>query len=197
MWGTAPARPRYWREPARGVWYEPRMRYVIRPVASLQKLAQVFDLAGAQLPQRLTRHDRCFAELARRFPTDRSLMLAAEDQGRIIGGALAFRTDPASPACGVTLRLLGLAPTHRGKGLGRRLLEEVEAAAIRLGTSEISLGASDQERGFYLHMGYADRARLRKQLLLSSAAHPRAEERRRDLDRLRQRRQRRLAARQP
>ena len=31
------------------------MRYVIRPVASLQELAQVFELAGAQLPQRLTR----------------------------------------------------------------------------------------------------------------------------------------------
>ena len=77
------------------------MRYVIRPVASLQELAQVFDLAGAQLPQPLTHHDRRSAQLARRFPSDRSLMLLAEEQGRIVGGALAFRTDPASPACGV------------------------------------------------------------------------------------------------
>jgi GNAT superfamily N-acetyltransferase len=104
------------------------------------------------------------AELARRFPADRSLMLVAEDQGHIVGGALAFRTAPASPAGGVTLRLIGLAPAHRGKGLGRRLLEEVEAAAGRLGASEISLGASGPERGFYLRLGYAGQARLHKQL---------------------------------
>jgi len=59
-------------------------------------------LAGAQLPQRLTRHDRRLAEVARRFPADRPLMLVAEDQGRIVGGALAFRTDPAPAAGGVT-----------------------------------------------------------------------------------------------
>jgi GNAT superfamily N-acetyltransferase len=185
-----------WREPAPGVCYEPRMRDVIRPVASLQELAQVFDLAGTQLPQPLTRHDRRLAELARRFPADRPLMLLAEDQGRIVGGALAFRTDPSSPAGGVTLRLIGLAPAHRGKGLGRRLLQQVEAAAIRLGASQISLGASGTERGFYQRMGYTGRTRLRKQLPPSSAADPRAEERRRHLDELRQRRQRRLAARQ-
>lgn len=173
--------------------YQLTMRYVIRPVASLQELAQVFVLAGAQLPLPLTRHDRRLAELARRFPADRPLMLLAEDQGRIVGGALAFRTDPASRAGGVTLRIIGLAPAYRGKGLGRRLLQEVEAAARRLGALEISLGASGPERGFYLRMGYAGRARLRKQLPLSSAA----QEWRQDLEELRQRRQRRLAARQP
>jgi GNAT superfamily N-acetyltransferase len=121
MWWTA-CLSSNWGEPARGVCYELTMGYVIRPVASLQELAQVFDLAGAQLPQRLTRQDRRLVELARRFPADRTLMLVAQDQGGIVGGALAFRTDPASPACGVTLRLIGLAPAHRGKGLGRRLL---------------------------------------------------------------------------
>ena len=170
---------------------------MIRPVASLQELARVFDLVGAQLPQPLTRRDRRLAELAGRFPADRPLMLLAEDQGRIVGGALAFRTDPCSPAGGVTLRLIGLAATHRGKGLGRRLLQQVEAAAIRLGAVEISLGASGQERGFYVRMGYAGRARLRKQLPLSGAVHAPAEERRRHLEELRQRRQRRLAAPQP
>jgi GNAT superfamily N-acetyltransferase len=100
------------------------------------------------------------------------------------------------PTRGLTLRLVGLAPAHRGKGLGRRLLEEVEAAR-RLGASEISLGASGAERGFYLRMGYTGRARLRKQLPLSRAVHLRAKERRRHLEELLRRRQRRLAARQP
>jgi GNAT superfamily N-acetyltransferase len=172
------------------------MRHVIRPVGSLQELARVFDLAGAQLPQPLTRQDRRFTELARRFPADRPLMLLAEDQGRIVGGALAFRTDPDSPAGGVTLRLVAVTPAYRGKGLGRRLLQQVEAAAIRLGTFEISLGASDAARGFYLHLGYSGRARLRKLLPRSSSAR-RGEGWRRDLEELQQRRQRRLAARQP
>jgi GNAT superfamily N-acetyltransferase len=97
----------------------------------------------------------------------------------------------------VTLRLLGLTPAHRGKGLGRHLLQQVQAAAIRLGASEISLGASGPERGFYLRMGYTGRARLRKQPRPSSAVHPRAEERRRHLEELRQERRRRLAACQP
>lgn len=176
--------------------YELTMRYLIRPVASPQELAQVFDLVGAQLPQSLTRDDRRLAELARRFPADRPLMLVAEDQGRIVGGALAFRTDPCSPAGGVRLRLVGLAREHRGKGLGRRLLQQVEAAAIRLGAVEISLGPSGPERGFYLRMGDTGRTRLRKQLPPSSAVHPRAEERHR-LEELPQRRRRRLAARQP
>jgi hypothetical protein len=115
----------------------------------------------------LTRQDRRLAELARRFPTDRPLvLLAQEDQGRIVGGALAFRTDYSSPA-------------------------------IRFGAVEISLGASGPERGFYLRMGYAGRARLRKQLSLSSAARLRAGERRRRLEELPQRHRRRLAARQP
>jgi GNAT superfamily N-acetyltransferase len=89
-------------------------------------------------------------------------------------------------------------PAHRGKGLGRRLLAQVQAAARRLGTSEISLGASGQERGFYLRMGYAGRTRLRKQLPLPSSGGPRrAEGWRPDLAELLRRRQRRLAAREP
>jgi GNAT superfamily N-acetyltransferase len=102
------------------VWYEAAMRLVIRPVGPLQELAQVFDLLGAQLRQPLTHKDRRFAELARRFPADRSLMLLAKEQGRIVGGALAFRTDPDSPAGGVTLRLVAVTPAYRGMGLGRR-----------------------------------------------------------------------------
>src|SRR6266545_2439010 len=174
------------------------MRYVIRPVASLQELAQVFELAGLHQTQGSSRHDRRLAELARRFPADRTLMLVAEDQGGIVGGALAFRSDPAAAACGVTLRLIGVAPAHRGKGPGRRLVEGVEAAARRLGASEISLGASGGQRGFYLRMGYSGRARLRKQLPLPSSTGPRrAPGWRRDLDELQRRRQRRLAAREP
>jgi GNAT superfamily N-acetyltransferase len=126
---------------------------------------------------------------------DRPLMLLAqEDQGRIVGGALAFRTDPAVPAGGVTLRLLGVAPAQRGKCLGRRLLQQVEAAAVRLGAGEISLRQRPGARVLPAHglrrPGAAAQATPPVQHL-----HLPAKQRRRDLAELRRRR-RRLAARQ-
>lgn len=127
------------------------MRRILRPVASLDELADVFDVIGAQLPQRLTHEDRRFADLVARFPEDRSLMLVVEDGGRLVGGALAFRRGPR----GVTLRIIGLDPGVRGTGLGRRLVERIEEEAARLGVATISLGA-DEAIGFYAHLGYAE-----------------------------------------
>jgi GNAT superfamily N-acetyltransferase len=124
---------------------------IVRPVASLDELAEVFDVIGAQLPQRLTHEDRRFADLVARFPEDRSLMLVIEDSGRLVGGALAFRRDPR----GATLRVIGLDPGVRGTGLGRRLVERIESEAARLGVATISLGA-DEAVGFYAHLGYAE-----------------------------------------
>jgi len=98
---------------------------IVRPVASLDELAEVFDVIGAQLPRRLTHEDRRFADLVARFPEDRSLMLVIEDSGRLVGGALAFRRDPR----GATLRVIGLDPGVRGTGLGRRLVERIESEA--------------------------------------------------------------------
>ena len=105
-----------------------------------------------------------------------------------------MRRNVWTPACAV----IGVTPAHRGKGLGRRLLEEVEASARRPEASEISLGASGPEQGFYLRVGYSGRARLRRQLPLPWSSGPRrAQGWRRDLDELRRQRQRRLAAREP
>lgn len=125
---------------------------MIRPAASLEELAEAFDVIGTQLPQRLTHEDRRFADLVARFREDRSLMLVVEDRGRLVGGALAFRRNPR----GVTLRIIGLDPTVRRTGLGRRLVEQIEAEATRLGVGTISLGADDEAIDFYKHLGYAE-----------------------------------------
>ena len=127
------------------------MGRIVRPVASLDELAEVFDIIGAHLPQHLTHQDRRFADLVARFPEDRSLMLVVEDRGRLVGGALAFRRDPR----GVTLRIIGLDPSVRGTGLGHRLVEQIEEEAAHLGVAMISLGA-DEAVGFYAHLGYAE-----------------------------------------
>jgi hypothetical protein len=77
------------------------------------------------------------------------MMLVAEDEGRLLGGAFAFRTSPR----GATLRIIGLREDVRGRGLGRGLVAAVEAAAARLGVESISLGADDAI-DFYVHLGY-------------------------------------------
>ncbi|HEY3186851.1 MAG TPA: GNAT family N-acetyltransferase [Solirubrobacteraceae bacterium] len=125
---------------------------LVRPVTSPEELAAAFDAAGAQLTPPLTRADRRCRELLARIPEDRSLMLVAEHRGRIVGAALGFRKGD-----GVTLRVIGVEPSVRGQGLGRRLMAAFELAAIRLGATAISLGADADVAGFYCRLGYAGR----------------------------------------
>jgi GNAT superfamily N-acetyltransferase len=147
----------------------PPARYRIRPAASLEELAVACDVIGAQIVPPLARGDRRLQEVARRFPEDQPLMLVVReptapparaaplaDAGRIVGGALAFRTGPR----GVTLRMIGLEPRARGQGVGRRLMAAVELAALRLGAGAISLGAERDVRGFYARLGYAGRGAM-------------------------------------
>jgi GNAT superfamily N-acetyltransferase len=99
-------------------------------------------------------------ELARRFPDDRPLMLVAEHQGRIVGGGLGFR-QLRHGAPGVTLRIIGLEPSARGHGLGRRLMQRLELAAVLLAAPAINLdAASAAARNVYERMGYSGRGAM-------------------------------------
>jgi GNAT superfamily N-acetyltransferase len=137
-------------------------RFVIRQVESLEELAATFDIVGAQFVPAITHDDRRFQDLAHRFPEDRALMLMVEEMDaqhqpgaeRIVGGALAFGGR------GLTLRAIGLELGVRRQGLGRRLMERIELEAIRRGAGGISLGASDDSKGFYARLGYAGRGTM-------------------------------------
>lgn len=162
------------------------MSYQIRGVESPSELIAAFDLLGAQLPAPLTHRDRQFSDLDRRFAEDRSLMLVVEHKGTIVGGALAFRRNDE-----VTLRIIALVADHRGRGLGRQLVERIEHVATNLGAREIALGA-DEAVGFYHRLGYRGRSGLRKQLPATSALrHRDSKDRRRALEELRGRREQR------
>lgn len=126
---------------------------LIRPVGSEAELAAAFDVIGAQITPKTTHDDRRFRDLARRIAEDRPLMLVVEDEGQLLGGALAFRPGGR----GVTLRAIGLDPRVRGLGIGRRLMTRIELEAVRLGAGEISLGADARTKGFYARLGYAGR----------------------------------------
>lgn len=179
------------------------MDCTLRPVRSPEELASVFDILGTQFPSPFTHRDRRFADLARRYPQDRALMVLAErnpgghgdtgGHGGIVGGALAFRAADGSPVA--TIRLVALLEAERGQGLGRRLIERVEAEAVRLGVSTVFLGADGDVRGFYRKLGYAGRGRLSKSLPGSALArYGEGDERRTALDELRSRRAQRRAA---
>lgn len=131
--------------------------YFIRQVASIEELKDVFDLLGRQFSPPLTRTDRLIDDLLDNYPQDRRLMLVAEKDGRIVGGVLGFAS---------TLRMIALEPQVRGIGLGRRLMQTFEVAAMRLGVQMISLGAVEAERDFYLHMGYRGKKSMHKELPL-------------------------------
>lgn len=121
----------------------------LHTIADPDHLAEVFDLVGAELSPPIDSTDARFADLERRFPADRALMIAASLNGAPIGGALAFRHAPTA----ATLRAIGVIRPHRGRGVGRRLVEEVEAGARRVGVREISLGTA-QAASFWSHLGF-------------------------------------------
>ncbi|MGH9277526.1 MAG: GNAT family N-acetyltransferase [Acidimicrobiales bacterium] len=121
----------------------------VRPVRSRDELRVAFDLAGAELPEPIDHGDARFVDLDRRFPDDHALMVVATIDGTAVGGALAFRQDDGT-AC---LRILAVVAEHRHRGIGRRLVEHIEAEARRNGAARIALG-TDEAVGFWFHLGY-------------------------------------------
>jgi predicted N-acetyltransferase YhbS len=132
-------------------------RYTIRLVASIGELKEALDVLGAQFEPPIDSRDRVLADLLRHYPQDRRLMVVAEKDGRIIGGAMGF---------GSTLRIIALVPEDREKGLGRRLVQTFEVGAMRRGVRTISLGAVEGAKGFYVHMGYRGKSSMHKELPL-------------------------------
>jgi DNA-binding transcriptional MerR regulator len=118
-------------------------------VRDLAEIRAVFDLAGAQLPDPIDSGDHRINDLVERSSVDQQLMVVASSEGTVVGGALAFRTDDGA----VTLRIIGVIPEFRHRGIGRRLVERVEAEARRLGAHAVALG-SDEAVGFWYHLGY-------------------------------------------
>jgi predicted N-acetyltransferase YhbS len=172
------------------------MDCTIRTVRTPADLATVFDILGAQITPPRTHEDRSYCDLARAFPRDRTLMLVAvDDEGEIVGGALAFRAGAGvTESSDATVRILAVVPNWRGQGLGRRLMERFEAAAVALGVDTVCLGAGPDVRGFYRRLGYDGRSRMRKSLPGSTLTrYGPASDRRRALAELRARRAARQA----
>ena len=134
---------------------------IVRPVASVEELIQAEHVIADQLPPRYSSRAHGLTTPRQRFELDRSLMLVAEQDGTIVGAALAFRTDDA-----VKIDAIALKPEARRRGVGRKLVEEIEAEAIRLGAVAIYAGgATAENRGFYWRVGFRGRKSLMQKAL--------------------------------
>lgn len=92
----------------------------------------------------------------RAHPT--TLIVLAYESGRPVGLAtsfLGFSTFAARPL--LNLHDLAVLPTHRGRGVGRALLEAVERKARELGCAKVTLEVGDQNlraRALYEAVGF-------------------------------------------
>ena len=93
--------------------------YCIRQVRSIDELKSTWEVVAAPFRHKLKDEERHLADHVDRFSTCRELMLVVEHDGEIIGGALGHDGS---------LCIMTLAVRHRGKGLGRRLLQTFEVA---------------------------------------------------------------------
>jgi GNAT superfamily N-acetyltransferase len=84
---------------------------------------------------------------------------SADPRGKAVGIAvcfLGFSTFAARPL--VNIHDLAVLPTHRGKGIGRSLLAEVERKALSLGCCKITLEVLENNKGarkLYGDVGFA------------------------------------------
>lgn len=83
-----------------------------------------------------------------------STVLVARDQATLVGFAIMQFRDTSAH-----LNLLGVMPSRQRSGIGRQLLQWLEASAITAGTFLIKLEVRETNlaaRGFYASMGYRE-----------------------------------------
>ena len=102
-----------------------------------------------------------FDEKYTKYPVSGAINIGIEHEGEIIAGADAVVT---------TFKILYVSTVYvdeafRGQGLGRKLMEAVEARAVALGVNTIRLDTFDwQGSGFYPKIGYVEVGRYENEV---------------------------------
>lgn len=101
------------------------------------------------------------AAVADRAP--RTVILVAVDDGTIVGSLtleLSRRVNPDDDpleAHRAHIRMLGVAPDHQGRGIGKALMHDAEARARAAGKTEMTLHTTEPmaaARAMYVGLGY-------------------------------------------
>ena len=84
----------------------------------------------------------------------RGTFLVARDGGTAVGCGAVRVLDPAT----AEVKRMYVEPDHRGAGIGRALLDQLESAAVRLGVSRLVLETGIHQKGaisLYRRAGFA------------------------------------------
>lgn len=92
-------------------------------------------------------------------------LIVGELAGEVVGYALAFSLLTLfANGTVVELQELMVAPEHRNKGIGRRLVQEILARAERKGATEVTV-PTRRARDYYIGLGFEETATYLKRTL--------------------------------
>lgn len=113
----------------------------IRAVKDLRELrvasASIASLSAASVS---AEQDFRLDRLVEHFETDRVMLVAVDADGLVCGAGFGYRESVTA----VKVQALAVQPQHRRRGLGSRLLDELERRARNVGSTSIYLGAESQ-----------------------------------------------------
>lgn len=92
------------------------------------------------------------ADIARKLTTQAEMFLVADDDGRVVGVVMGGYDGHRG-----WINYLAVADDQRGTGLGRALVERVEAALVTLGCPKVQLQVRPDNTdvvALYEHLGY-------------------------------------------
>jgi ribosomal protein S18 acetylase RimI-like enzyme len=93
-----------------------------------------------------------YRDIARKLTVQRELFLVAEDAGEVVGSVMAGYDGHRG-----WLYYLAAAPSHRGQGIGRALVERAEALLLELGCPKVQIMVRPENgivRSFYDDLGF-------------------------------------------
>ncbi|HQI92690.1 MAG TPA: GNAT family N-acetyltransferase [Candidatus Dojkabacteria bacterium] len=96
-----------------------------------------------------------------------SYIIVAEDERKLVGGAIVGMQNPLSFPDGkkYELFILGVLPKYRNKGVGKRIIKEMEDISKKTGASSIILNTHElmtSTQKFYTDLGYEKIGTLEK-----------------------------------
>ena len=122
----------------------------IRRVSSIDDLRACFAVLGAQFSPSIAHDAWRIERLISAFEASQPLMIVAERDGEVVGGALGVVQDDR-----FGINIVAFDESVRGTGLARRVMQTVEVQAMACGARELGLGSVRAARGFYERLGYS------------------------------------------
>jgi len=129
----------------------------VRPASSARELAEAVELAERTFPRLHERTGRGPSYYQVRFPQEADLHVVAITGEQVVGLALASVSPDGAAA---TVGEVAVRHDHRGEGVGRAMLAELEARATARGLTRLALGADEEVAGFYIACGWEPRVQV-------------------------------------